>query len=294
MLRLRLFICAVLGAWLLAAPVQARSPEGPALWRIADADSEIWLFGTVRLLPKDFEWRTAPIDAAFAAAQTLILEAPAGEAAGPETQRLIRAYGYNRPGVTLTDRVGADNAARLAAVAGELGAPRAALEPMRPWFAIISVTAQYIVARGFDPAYGVEQVLARQATAEGKAFEYLETVEQQIRLFADLPPEVERGFFEVGLEEIRLSGAYVEDLLAAWRAADLDTLESMLNAEMKEVAPEVYEALIVRRNRAWVEQLAEILEGRGRVFVAVGAAHLVGPDSVPALLRARGIDVARP
>ena len=70
--------------------------------------------------------------------------------------------------------------------------------------------------------------------------------------------------------------------------------EAALAPQWAEAGPAVHEAVILRRNRAWADEIATRLDGSGRVFIAVGAAHLVGDGNVVDLLRARGIAVEGP
>ena len=67
---------AALTAFLLPAAAQARAPQAahPALWALSDADTTIYLFGTIHLLPDDLQWRTPAFDQAVASSQQLVVE----------------------------------------------------------------------------------------------------------------------------------------------------------------------------------------------------------------------------
>ncbi len=56
----------------------------------------------------------------------------------------------------------------------------------------------------------------------------------------------------------------------------------------------MYERLVAARNRRWAVEIERLLKSGRRVLIVVGVGHLVGPDSVPALLRRRGVAVEGP
>jgi uncharacterized protein YbaP (TraB family) len=85
----------------------------------------------------------------------------------------------------------------------------------------------------------------------------------------------------------------VDKLAKAWIDGDIDTIKRLSVDDIKKEAPAVYEKFIVRRNIAWSEKIAGMLKGSGVQLIAVGAAHLVGPDSVQAQLAKRGIKAER-
>ncbi|MGE0596845.1 MAG: TraB/GumN family protein [Hyphomonadaceae bacterium] len=265
--------------------------EEPALWRIADADSEIWLFGTVHVLPPELAWRGPRFEAAFAAAEELVVET---DAAGAETAALTAQYGMLPAGQRLSAQIGPEADARLGRQARALGLDPASLEPMRPWLAALRLSYAYAVRRGFNAAAGVEGVLVPEARARGVRVRYLETPEQQVRTLADLPAPVQVAFLEASLDQIEQGGDPLSAMVSAWAVGDAETLDGLLRAELNEAGPEAYDAIIVRRNRAWADEIAARLVGEGDSFYAVGAAHLTGPDGVVTLLRARDIAVEGP
>ncbi|MEL7486967.1 MAG: TraB/GumN family protein [Pseudomonadota bacterium] len=266
----------------------------PAMWRIADADSEIWLLGTFHILPPGLDWRSDSLARAIDAAETLYFEAEVDTPeARSQTVNTLMTQGFLPPGETLTGKLGGDYGEKLRAAAAEVGLPFDAIDTMRPWQAFLAMTVQYIVAKGFDPGSGVETVLLQEARLRGRDLRFFETVDQQLSLFTGLKPETELALLRFTLDEWPNQEAQLNALLQAWRDGDIAAIDEMLNEGMRQQSPEVYDALIVRRNQAWAAQINDVLNGSGKALVAVGAAHLVGDDSVPALLRAQGVTVDR-
>lgn len=286
-----------LAALLLAAALAACTPrgDGPALWRIADADSEIWLFGTVHVLPPRMVWRTARIDTAFESAETIVFETDVDVSGRAAFDMLVQTHGMLAPGQTLSGQLPEpEDQARLARVRESLGLEGVLMERLRPWLAALQISLAFAQKAGADPDAGVEAVLTTDARRAGKRIGYLETPEQQIRALADLSPEAEARFLAATLRQIEEEPEENAALDRAWLAGNTQALAAQLDRLLREAGPEAYAALITTRNRQWAGQIQEMLAGEGRVFVAVGAAHLVGDDSVVALLRARGITVEGP
>jgi len=288
---LRAFPVALIALTLLASPAAA----DPALWHISDADSDIYILGTVHVLPPEVDWRTPEIEAAFASAGTVWFEAPANDpAAQGQMMALVGQLGLNPPGTTLSARISADARVALEAFARETGLSPAGLEPLRPWLAAVTLTAAYVQSQGYDPESGVEAQLWPQASQAGKRLGYFETLEEQLRFFADLPPEVEVSLFEQTVMEYSGASDQLDALVGAWQNGDLDLIDTLVNGDMREAAPEVYDVVIARRNESWVREIQALLEGSGSHFIALGAAHLAGAEGVIERLRSEGVPVAGP
>jgi hypothetical protein len=277
---------------ILAAGAVAAFPAAadPALWVVRDEDSTIYLLGTVHVLRPDTVWRTPAIDRAMAESDALWIEVEADDPAA--MQPLVARYGLD-PARPLSSKLTPEQKARLDAAAAGMGASGAALEPLRPWLAGLTLSVGPLVKAGYDPASGVESKLKAAARAAGKPIRTLETLEQQIGFFADLPPAVELAFLLSALDEMDTGPATLDALVAAWSAGDQEALNALMVSEMAADYPELYQALLVDRNKDWAGQIQTLLAGKGVTVIAVGAAHLVGDDSVQVQLLARDIAVER-
>lgn len=266
----------------------------PPMWRVSDEDSEIFLLGTFHILPPGLEWRSDSIVTALDAAKTIWFEAEVDTAAAKQkTLQVLMTQGFNADGKTLSELLAADDAARLKTIAAELGLPMKAIDPMRPWQAFLTLSVQFIVEEGFDPSSGVETVLLREARAKSYTLNFFETVEEQLGLFANLPPKAEKDLLTTTLREWDQYEDEFDELFTAWATGDIAGIDAMMNKNLRDAAPAVYDILVTRRNAAWAEALAAEMRGSGTALVAVGAGHLVGAGSVPALLEAKGFRVER-
>lgn len=268
--------------------------DAPAMWRLADDNTEVLLFGTFHLLPTDLQWTTGAFDEAMARTEITYTEA---DVSSPEAQAalgaLVQQYGLNPPGVTLSSILGAERFAKFSEVATGLGVPPAALEQQRPWLAMLSLSVLGFQQAGFNPQAGAESLISARAAEEGDDIRFLETAEFQIRTFGELPDEAILGNFDQTLEQLADLQLYADRMLTAWKTGDVDDLDEGFFKPLKTEAPELYEALLVTRNANWVDEIDDMMEGEGDYFVAVGAGHLVGEDSVVAMLRKRGYEVTR-
>lgn len=265
----------------------------PALWKIHDADSTIYLFGTIHVLKPSTVWRSPRIDKALKDSGDLTLEI-VGADDPAVMQPLVLKYGLdpNQPLSGKIDAAAFQKASALAqAQAG--GVPPQLLNAMRPWLAAVQLSLIPVVKAGYDPKSGVEPILAAEVKAAGKPESAFETPEQQIRFFADLPVKTEVEFLSSTLDEADEGVDKIDKMVAAWAAGDIAALETEFVTEMKGQYPELYDLLITKRNQNWAGQLKTKLAGKGVSFVAVGSGHLVGPDSVQVQLAKLGVKAER-
>lgn len=295
-----------LAASLASAPMQASAQtsapatsvstppaqgQGPALWVIRDADSTLYLFGTVHVLKPETAWRSDKVDAALDSASDVWFEI-----SNPDDQAaiipLIQQHGVS-PERPLSSLLTAEEFAELDAAAKTIGASGAQVDALRPWFAGLTLSMAPLVKAGYDPSSGVEMVLKPRAVAAGKAIHGLETLDKQVRILAALPEDIQLEFLRSTLSEFDQASTQLDQMVAAWAAGDVEGLNRIAVVEMKTEAPHIYDALLVQRNTDWANQIQTILAGSGTGFIAVGAAHLTGEDSVQAILARRGIVAER-
>lgn len=269
-------------------PAQGR---GPALWVVRDADSTIYLFGTVHLLRPTTAWGTARVDAAFDSASRVVMEV-----SNPDDQTavapLIQQYGLS-PATPLSSLLTAEELTALDAMAQTIGLTAAQMDPFRPWLAALTLSVAPLARAGFDPQSGVELILKARAEAAGKPVSGLETLDEQIRILAGFPEAGQLDFLRSTLEDYEDATVELDRLVEAWAHGDVEAIETIGVVPMRETSELLYQALLVNRNRHWADQIQAMLAGSGVVFIAVGSAHLVGDDSVQDILEDRGVTVVR-
>jgi len=274
---------------LFVVVVSARAE--PAMWVIRDEDSTIYLIGTLHLLRHDAEWNSDKVKRAVRESTELWLEIADTDDQAAAMQ-LAMKYGMDSK-KPLSSKLSPAQKEKLTKVANGYGVVLAGLEQMQPWLAAMLLTMVPLQKAGYDPNSGVDRVLLAQAKKEGDKIRGFETMEQQVRIFADLPEAEQIAFLEATLDEVEKGLDQLDRLAKAWIEGDVETIGRMSVEEFKNEAPAVYDKLLVQRNIAWAEKIAEMLKGSGVQQIAVGAAHLAGPDSVQVQLAKRGIKVER-
>lgn len=277
------------GALNLASAQEAASFR-PAMFVARDADSTIYLYGTVHLRRPGGDWGDDAAKAALASAEEVWTEMHIGPEAQAEVQRAVMALGFSD--APLSSRLSAEEYAQLTALAERYGMPVAGLDRMKPWLAALTLSMLPMMQAGYDPEAGVDQGV-ENAAGEGVRRRAFETAAQQIGFFATMDGDAQMQFLRESIAEASEGVEALDELSIAWERGDLETLERVVIDEFKAEAPGVYDVIITRRNRAWTEVLMTELDGAGVDFVAVGAAHMLGEDGLVALLRARGVSVER-
>jgi uncharacterized protein len=275
-----------------APPAPIAPPEmKPALWKLADADTTIYLFGTIHVLPKDLAWRTAVFDRALARSSTLVLEIAELDDAAKTTAQFT--WLGTSPGLPpVTDRVPADRRAPLKLMIDKAGMSAEALRQYESWAVALALASSAVRDLKLSPEHGVERQLTRDFRSAKKPILGLETSAEQFGFFDVLPESAQRVFLVSLIDEQADVQASFDEMIAAWSAGDEQKIAVTFDDELA-LSPELVETLLRQRNRNWTAWLAKRLETPGTVMVAVGAGHLAGKDSVQSMLAARGLKVTR-
>ncbi len=280
-----------------AEPVQLNTvKEGkPALWKVTGTkpgqQGSAYMFGTIHILPKNVNWRTPLLETALKDSDRLIIEVLGLE----DTQNAARIFSKlaispDQP--EIETRVKPSLRDDLDAVIDKSNIPEFALNRMESWAAALSLASAQTNALGLDSGEGVEKKLTAQFDDFDKPVEGLETIEQQLGYFDTLPESQQRDMLTSVVEEAADTKGAFERLFNAWISGDTDKIVELSNGGILE-DPKTREKLLVARNQDWTDQLDKRLQSPGISFVAVGAAHLVGPDAVQAMLEKRGYKIEK-
>lgn len=260
-------------------------PEGPALWKVADEDTTIYLFGTVHALPADVEWYDAEIAEALQSSDTIVTELLMDPQSEAEMQQLALQQGVFTDGTTLRSLLDTEQTAAYEAALGGLGIPAQAFDQLEPWMAGLTLTMLPLMQQGYELNSGVEKVLISKVGDTPKGA--LETAEFQLSIFDNLPQDQQLEFLMAAVEGIDETKPTLDRMVERWLAGDADGLAAILNEDLNDIT--LAEALLFSRNANWAEWIEERMDEPGTVFVAVGAAHLAGQHSVQDYLRQKDI-----
>ena len=286
-------------ALLFAGPACAQQPAAsaahlkdadPALWMVRDHDTTIYLFGTIHVLKPGLSWFDEAVKTAFDKSDQVVLELVMPDPAA--MQSLVLAKGMTQGGPTLTEQLPVAKRAAYARALARMGVPAAAFDRMRPWFAATNLSLLPLMKSGYDAANGPEQVITAAAKADGKPVIGLETAEQQLGYFAGLSQRAQIAFLTSTVDELPGAGKQMTAMVDEWARGDPDALARDMNDDLK-ASPEVARVLLFQRNARWADWIKARMAKPGTLFIAVGAGHLAGPQSVQTMLAKRGLKVTR-
>ena len=272
------------------APEVAADPASPALWKVADEDTTIWLFGTVHALPQGIEWYHGPVAEALGASDTLVTEIEMTPETATTMQQIVMTKGVLPEGETLRGMLTEDQRATYESALAKVDLPAGAFDRFEPWYGAMMMAMLPLLKQGYSAEAGVEQVLVTNAR-EDLGREALETVEQQLELFDGLPEDVQVEFLMETVEGVDEIKAMLDAMVAEWAEGDADELARLMNEGMED--PLLAERLLYARNANWAQWIDGRLDAPGTVFVAVGAGHLAGDESVQDKLAEIGIETTR-
>lgn len=290
---IRTTILAAVSLFALSASACAQETFDPALYVVRDADSAMYLYGTVHVRPRGTDWGDEDVRSALASAEEIWTEIEISPEADARAQALAMELGQAPADRPLSSWLTPEENERLNTLTQRLGIPRAYLETMQPWMAGLTLSLLPIMQAGYDPMSGVDRAIDAYGDANDKSMRAFETIEQQLGFFAGLSEETQREFLREAIEEAEQGPAMIADMTTAWERGDLESLERVVVDDTRREYPDVYEALFLQRNNAWMEVLAREMQGSGVDFVAVGAGHLLGEDGLVQQMRARGYTVER-
>ena len=261
----------------------------PALWVVKDADTTIYLFGSVHILKPGLGWFDDSVKTAFDASDQLVLELVEPPAA--EVQAMFGKFAMDQKGKALRSKMNDADRAVYEAAMGKLGIPAAAFDPFEPWAAAMTLSLLAMQKSGFDPNSGVEKQLTAAANITKKPIAGLETMEFQLGVFDTLAETEQVQFLVETAKDIDDAGATMDKMVDLWAAPDPEKLGALMNEEM--TSRVLYDALLTKRNANWAKWISARLAQPGVTVIAVGAGHLAGPTSVQALLPAYGLNATR-
>ena len=258
---------ALAAALAAATPAPAAAPNAdPAIFQVQDGDTKIYIFGTFHALDGKSDWFNDEVLSAFEDSGELILETVIPEPhVGPAVMSM-RPPALPGPHVTTS--------------ASFLGTTKMAINAGK--------------SQGLSVGHGADMVLRRAAGHAGKPVEGLETLESQLAMFARMPasaPAKPGSAASTQRSMPALSKAML-DMQDAWKRGDQAIFVRMLD-QLRRSSPELYRAMFTERNSRWADWIAARMQTPGTVFVAVGAGHLAGKDSVLVRLAELGIESER-
>lgn len=282
----------IAGSAVPATAAPAAHVAHPALWAVSDADTTVYLFGTIHLLPANYKWRTPKFDQAVAGSQQLVLETIVDENNPQEMMAAMASLAFSPNLPPLAKRVPPEKVPALESAMKKSGLPVQAFDRMETWAAAFILLGNQFRDLGLKNGEGVETVLRNSFTSQGKAIGELESNKEQLSFFDKLPEQAQRQLLEGAIEDNASMSGDFSQMLGAWSRGDVESIAKSFNRDLS-ASPELKEVLLQRRNANWSQWVEKRMASPGSIMVAVGAGHLAGRDSVVEMLKRQGYKVRR-
>lgn len=278
-----------------AAQAEAPSGERAFMWMVQgdkEGGGRAFLVGSVHLAQAG-ELKVPPsMEKAFFISEALVVEVDVGEVSSAEVRDFIAEHGMLPEGQRLSEVLEPETAKLLAATAERTGVSLEGLEQMRPWLVALMLPSLFPQEARYMPQLGIDMLFLQQARGIKPIIE-LETAEEQMRVFSELPAPVQDRMLRDHLVHMEERAGELERLTAAWNAGDAEALAAtVFQREEKDPAlSPMYEKLFYERNLRMAEKIEGLLAEKAVWFVVVGAGHVVGPRGLVELLRKQGYQV---
>lgn len=259
-------------------------------WKVSRGNGVVYLVGSVHLLTKDFYPLDAALENAYRHSDLVVEEVDLAEMLDPSSQLGFLARG-TLPSATPLEKVISPATFDLVKKrAADLGLPVEPFKMLKPWMVALMLVQVEWQRAGFDPELGLDKHFYDQAKKDGKSTQGLETADYQISRLDGLTMAQQERLLSESLKDLDAEKANMSKLVDGWRTGDAAAVEKIVLAELKQETA-LYDRLLVERNRNWLPKIEALFARPKHAMVVVGAAHLVGPDGLVALLRAKGYTV---
>lgn len=283
-------VALTLGLASAAGVAQAQTGAKSFIWKVNSGARVMYLAGSVHLLSADMYPLNPAFEQAFAASDTLFEEIDLGQAGLMTLAPLMLSKGMYQDGRTFNKVVSKETADLVTKRLKGSPIPPELIGAMKPWMVMLVLSALQAEQAGLNAELGLDKYFYDKATAMGKPVVGLETAEAQFDSFDRVPESVQEQMLRSTLEEMDADKAELAATVTAWRRGDAAALERILLNDFKKY-PAAYQSLIVQRNNNWMPALEKCLTKTTPCMVVVGAAHLIGPDGLLALLQRKGYRV---
>ena len=289
LVRFLVFFLITSAEW-IAGGSGAFGQEKSLLWQVSRDNSSIAILGSIHYLRQDHYPLHPKILKALDSSRRLVLEIDLNSGSMDAAQKATMEKAVYRDGSTLATSVSPATYELASRRANELGLDMRILNPLKPWFAALTMVAIQMQRMGLDPKLGVDRYLAARAKASNKPSAGLETLEFQLGIFDGLAPREQEMMLAETVGQLERLATSINEIVSAWLKGDADRLSNLLLVGMKEY-PELHERILVERNRRWAGEIDKFISKGGGELVVVGAAHVVGKDSLIEMLKAKGYQV---
>ncbi len=287
---LSLIFTLFISAGLNAQQNQQTAVQKHCLWEVETPTNRVFLLGSLHLLKSDAYPLAAEIDTAYRLSPKVIFETDIGAMEDPAVQARMLNMGLYPEGQSLLQNISGDMRMALQKRMTDLGLPMEAFVRFKPWLLAVTLTTLELQRLGFSPAYGIDVHYYGRARSDEKEIDFFEAIDYQLDLLGSMSAEDQNAFLGQTLKDLEIAAEMADDMMRYWQKGQVDKLYSLLFKSFEDY-PEIEDRLLLQRNKDWVKKIETMLGEPENIFIVVGAGHLVGPQSVVALLKQKGYKV---
>lgn len=262
------------------------------VWKVSNGAHHLYIGGTIHLLSAEDYPLPEVFDEAYQSADTLVFETDIQSMQQPNMQQKMQHMMSFQNGKTIQQVLSKDTYKMLQQHLSDRGIPIQSIEGYKPGFLAILLTVVELSKIGMVEK-GVDEYYSTLASKDGKKQDWFETPEFQIALLADLGKGNEDQLIRYTLADLASIPDVMSELVNYWREGDMKKLSALSIDPLKQEYQDIYEDLIVNRNKQWVLSLETMLSNKDIELVLVGAMHLAGPDSVLVDLANKGYKIEK-
>lgn len=263
------------------------------LWKATRNGQSVYLLGSIHVGRPEMYPLHGSVMQAFNQSDVLMVEVNTHAVNQLELARQVSDIGMYPEGITLKKKIPEKLWEQLVSTAKALNVPEIMFQRQKPWLASMTLTTAMIAKSGYQADYGIDKYFLKQATDINKEIVELESIASQMALFSNFSDDEQLSLLSNGLKELKQGTVLFDKLVAAWGNGDHQALEKLSRGSMgiNEKESSLYKVMITDRNQAMAQKILKAMQDTRKYFVVVGAAHLVGRQGVPALLKAQGFAI---
>jgi uncharacterized protein YbaP (TraB family) len=268
---------------------QSTAPKN-CLWEVQTPTNKVFLLGSLHLLKNDAYPLATEINAAYSLSPIVVFETDMGAMLDPVVQARMLSLGLYPEGQSLLQNISGDMRIALQKRMTDLGLPMEQFVRFKPWFLAVTITTLELQRLGFSPANGIDVHYYDRARSDEKKIGFFEAIDYQLDLLGKMSADDQKAFLGQTLKDLEIAAEMADDMMRYWQKGQVDKLYSLLFKSFKDY-PGIEDRLLLQRNKDWVKKIEAMLGEPENIFIVVGAGHLVGPQSVVALLKQKGYKV---
>jgi uncharacterized protein YbaP (TraB family) len=284
-------ILRALAACIALTSLHADAANRNFMWKATSPSrGVVYLIGSVHLLTADYYPLDPAFDEAFKSADLLVEELDMHEMLVPSSQIEMLTRGMLPAGQTLDKVISAETLNAVVKKFAEIGMPIEPMKQFKPWLLSLTLQGLEWQKAGFDADLGLDKHFYDRAIAQGKNVQGLETLSFQLAQFDEMPMDLQDRLLSETLKELETTKTSFTRMANAWKSGDSAEIERLVLKDLK-AEPQMYDRLLIERNRTWLPKIEALFSRPKATFVVVGAAHLVGTDGLLQLLKAKGYTI---